>query len=117
MNANTWHSFDQDNMPSDGDYIARLVVPGRVDNPQYVKMVIRSGACLNLDASLVTHYVEPPDTNDSRAYRKGDLTWICPNCGKFIREPITNHIDNVCECGIEASMEWRDHSVHLPVED
>lgn len=113
-----WLAFNPEKPLPDGDYIARLIVPGRVDNPQYTKLKICGGVPNIVDVTLITHYMIPPAL-DAIYYEhcRGDLSWLCPGCGKFIREPITNHIDNVCECGIEASMEWRDHSVHPPVED
>jgi hypothetical protein len=55
-----WKMFDKENLPADGDYIARTVVRGRVDNPHYTKLVVRNGKCPNNNIDVVTHYMKDP---------------------------------------------------------
>lgn len=67
-----WIQLDKNNLPKDGSYIARMDIPGRMDNPGYNKIRIMNGQCHEHFLDMVTHYAvdEGIDGCDTKKYNE-----------------------------------------------
>lgn len=93
-----WIRFDINNLPIDGSYIGKMNIPGRIDNPQYTKLVILNGQCHWDYAVYVTHYAIDPDT-----YQGYDISLPCPKCGNLVRGE-KGAVMSCSECGQDISL-------------